>query len=110
MAANLERIHQIYMDREQKPVEKVKMMLFHDVHGDTDAANIQEMMNYHYANAGCLVGGVCLQTWNRRLAQVDWRGGRGDGCYELVDCRDGCQDGCHDDCHGHHDGHEDCWD
>ena len=23
MAANLERIHQIYMDREQKPVEKV---------------------------------------------------------------------------------------
>ena len=61
------------------------------------------MMNYHDANAGCLVGGVCLQTWNRRLAQVDWRGGRGDGCYELVDCRDGCQD-------GHHDGHEDCWD
>ena len=23
MAANLERIHQIYMDREEKPVEKV---------------------------------------------------------------------------------------
>ena len=26
MAANLERIDQIYMDREQKPVEKVTMM------------------------------------------------------------------------------------
>ena len=31
MAANLERIHQIYMDREQKPVEKVM------VDDDTDA-------------------------------------------------------------------------
>ena len=37
MAANLERIHQIYMDREQKPVEKVTMTLLHDVDGDTDA-------------------------------------------------------------------------
>ena len=26
MAANLERIHQIYMDREQKPVEKVTII------------------------------------------------------------------------------------
>ena len=26
MAANLEKIHQIYMDREEKPVEKVTMI------------------------------------------------------------------------------------
>ena len=34
MAANLEKIHQIYMDREEKPVEKVKMinmLLFDDI-------------------------------------------------------------------------------
>ena len=55
-------------------------------------------MNHHDVNAGCLVGGVCLQTWNRRLAQVYWGGGRHDGCYELVDCQYGCQDSCQDGC------------
>ena len=65
MAANLERIHQIYMDREEKPVEKVKMidMLLLDDIGDDDV------------DVGGLVGGVRLPAWNRQLAQVHWRGG-----------------------------------
>ena len=65
MAANLEKIHQIYMDREEKPVEKVtmiNMLLFDDI-GDDDV------------DVGGLVGGVRLPAWNRQLAQVHWRGG-----------------------------------
>ena len=66
MAANLEKIHQIYMDREEKPVEKVTMidMFICDDIGDDDV------------DVGGLVGGVRLPAWNRQLAQVDWRGGR----------------------------------
>ena len=65
MAANLEKIHQIYMDREEKPVEKVKMidMLLLDDIGDDDV------------DVGGLVGGVRLPAWNRQLAQVYRRGG-----------------------------------
>ena len=30
MAGNLERIHKLYMDREERPVEKVGLVLFED--------------------------------------------------------------------------------
>ena len=36
-------------------------------------------------NLGCLVGGVCVQAWNRQLAQICWRGGGHD-----VHDADGC--------------------
>ena len=44
MAANLERIHNLYLDREEKPVEKVE--------------KLSCKKDYEYA--GCLVGGVCV--------------------------------------------------
>ena len=47
MAANLERIHNLYLDREEKPVEKVEKL--------SCKTTIDEY-------AGCLVGGVCVQT------------------------------------------------
>ena len=46
MAANLERIHNLYLDREEKPVEKVE--------------KLSCKKDYEYA--GRLVGGVCVQT------------------------------------------------
>ena len=56
MAANLERIHNLYLDREEKPVEKVHKLWV--------------AKNHHHA--GCLVGGVCVQTRRSWLAEVDW--------------------------------------
>jgi len=54
MAASLERIHTLYMDRPERPVDKVasSCLVF----------------------AGRLVGRVCLSARRRRLAQVHWRG------------------------------------
>ena len=47
MAANLERIHNLYLDREEKPVEKVEKL---------------SCKKTPCEYAGRLVGGVCVQT------------------------------------------------
>ena len=59
MAANLERIHTLYLDREEKPVEKVEKI---------------QILPKSEQYLGCLVGRVRVQTRRRRLAEVDRRG------------------------------------
>ena len=49
MAANLERIHNLYLDREEKPVEKVEKL----------SVGLKTII---IVRAGCLVGRVCVQT------------------------------------------------
>ena len=59
MAANLERIHTLYLDREEKPVEKVEKI---------------QVLPKSEQYLGCLVGRVRVPTRRRRLAEVDRRG------------------------------------
>ena len=60
MAENLERVHNIYLDTQERPVDKV------DKGGFIPRSS---------SSPGGLVDRVCLQTQGGRLAQVCWRGG-----------------------------------
>ena len=60
MAENLERVHNIYLDTQERPVDKVDK-------GD--------LIKWPNSSPGGLVDRVCLQTQGGGLAQVCWGGG-----------------------------------
>ena len=104
MAANLERIHNIYMDREEKPVKKVALMVIKGIEKFRFSRccksmpmlqkfvvrlwNVDNLMlwmtwmlrlGYEVSITGGLVGRVRLPTRHCRLAQVCRGGGEHDG-------------------------------
>jgi hypothetical protein len=60
MAENLERVHNIYLDTQERPVDKVD-------EGD--------LIAWSSSSPGGLVDRVCLQTQGGGMAEVCWRGG-----------------------------------